>query len=137
MHIWILVEFQREVGAFTWEITHQWMCLELAPANWKGRTLYLHDVLYAPKVHRNLVFVVVLVKLGFKIVFEQDCVKVLLDNIVYGYGFLPDRFIVLDTIPINKTTYVFVIETPSNSSYVNDVKWHAKLGHIGQDRLKR
>ena len=55
---------------------------------WKGRTLYLHGVLYAPEVRRNLAFVVVLVKLGFKIVFEQDCVKVLLDNVVYGYGFL-------------------------------------------------
>ena len=54
----------------------------------KGCTLYLHDVLYAPKVHRNLVSVVVLVKLGFKIVFEQDCVNVLLDIVVYRYGFL-------------------------------------------------
>ena len=45
-----------------------------------GRTLYLYDVLYAPKVHRNIFPVVVLVKLGFKIIFEQDCVKVLLDK---------------------------------------------------------
>ena len=50
----------------------------------KGRTLYLHDVLYALEFRHNLVSVVVLVKLGFKIVFEQDCVKVLLNNIVYG-----------------------------------------------------
>ena len=54
----------------------------------KGRTLYLHDFLYAPKFRRNLVSIVVLVKLGFKIVFEQDFVKVLIDNVVYGYGFL-------------------------------------------------
>ena len=49
----------------------------------KGCALYLYDVLYMPEVRRNLVFVVVLVKRGFKIIFEQDCVKVLLDNIVY------------------------------------------------------
>ena len=55
---------------------------------WKGRTLYLHDVLYALEVRQNLVSIVVLVKLGFKIVFEQDCVKVLLDKVVYGYRFL-------------------------------------------------
>ena len=103
----------------------------------KGRTLYPHDVLYASKVCRNLVSVVVLVKRGFKIVFEQDCVKVLLDNIVYGYGFLLDRFIVFDTNPIDKTTYVFITGNPSSSSSVNDVKWHARLGHIRQDRLKR
>ena len=103
----------------------------------KGRTLYLYDVLYAPKVRRKLVSVVVLVKLGFKIVLEQDCVKVLLDNIVYGYGFLSNGFTVLDTIAINKTTSVFIIGNSSNRSSVNDVKWHARLGHIGLDRLKR
>ena len=88
--------------------------------------LYLHDVLYASKIRRNLVFGVVLVKLGFKIVFEQDCVEVLLNNIVYGYGFLSNRFIVLDTIPINKIIYVFVTENSSSSSSMNDVKWHAR-----------
>ena len=36
----------------------------------KGCTLYLHDVLYAPEIRRNLVSLVVLVKLGFKIAFE-------------------------------------------------------------------
>ena len=103
----------------------------------KCRTLYLHDVLYELKVRQNLVSVIVLVKLGFKIAFKQDCVKVLLDNIVYGYGFLSDGFIVLDIIPINKTTYVFVTGNSSSSSSMNDVKWHARLGHISQDRLKR
>ena len=97
----------------------------------KGCALYLHDVLYAPEGCRNLVSIVVLVKLGFKIVFEQDCVKVLLDNIVYGYGFMSDGFIVLDIIPVNKTTSIFVIGNSSSSSSVNDVKWHARLGHIG------
>ena len=104
---------------------------------WKGCTLYLHDVLYAPKVRQNLISVTVLVKLGFKIVFEQDCVKVLLDNMVYGYGFLSNRFIVLDTIHINKSTSVFVTRNSSSSCSVNDVKWHARLGHIGHNCLKR
>ena len=36
----------------------------------KGHALYLHDVFYAPEVRRNLVSIVVLVNLGFKIVFE-------------------------------------------------------------------
>ena len=75
----------------------------------KRRTLYLHDVFFffffffAPEVFQNLVSIVVLVKLDFKILFEQDYVKVLLDNIVYGYEFMSYGFIVLDTIPINKT----------------------------------
>ena len=88
----------------------------------KGHTLYLHDVFYAPKVHWNLVSVLILVKLGFKIVFEQDCVKVFLDNVVYGYGFLSYGFIVLDTIPINKSTSTFVIGNSTGNSIVNDIK---------------
>ena len=36
-----------------------------------GRTLYLHDVLYAPEVQRNLVSVLVLLKLEFSIMFEK------------------------------------------------------------------
>ena len=49
---------------------------------------------------------------------------------------MSDGFIVLDTIPFNKTTSVFVTGNSSSSS-VNDVKWHAELGHIGHDHLKR
>ena len=41
----------------------------------RDRTLYIHDVLYASEVRRNLVSVVILLQLGFKIVFEKDCVK--------------------------------------------------------------
>ena len=48
---------------------------------WKGHTLYIHDVLYALEVQPNLVSVIVLLQLGFKIVFEKDYVNVLLDNI--------------------------------------------------------
>ena len=46
-----------------------------------GRTLYLHDVLYAPKIRQNLVSVLVLLELGFSIMFENGCVKILLDNV--------------------------------------------------------
>ena len=97
----------------------------------KGRTLYLYDVLYEPEVRRNHVYVVVLLQLGFKIVFEKDYVNVLLDNVCYGYGIMLDGFIVLDYIPINTNTSTFVIGSSSNDSLVHDVKWHARLGHIG------
>ena len=83
---------------------------------WKGYTLYLHDVLYAPEVQRNLVSVVVLLQLGFKIVFEKDCVNVLLDNVCYGIGFMLDGFIVLDSIPINTNTSTFVTGSSSKDS---------------------
>ena len=45
--------------------------------------------------------------------------------------------VVLDYIPINTNTSTFVIGSSSNDSLVHDVKWHTRLGHIGQDQLKR
>ena len=62
--------------------------------------------------------------------------NVLLDNVCYESIFILDEFIVLDFIPINTNTSTFVIGSSSNDSLVHDVKWHAKLGHIGQDLLK-
>ena len=88
----------------------------------KDHTPYLHDVLYALEVSRNLVSVVVLLELGFKIVFEKDCVNVLLDNGCYGSGFMLNGFIVLDCIPINTNTSIFVTGSFSNDSLVHNVK---------------
>ena len=93
----------------------------------KGRTLYLHDVLYALEVRRNLVSVVVMLQLGFKTLFEKDCVNVLLGNVCYGSDFMLDGFIELDSIPINTNTSTFVTSSSSNDSLVHDVKWHARL----------
>ena len=88
----------------------------------KGRTLYLHDVLYAQEVRQNLVSLVVLLQLGFRIVFDKDCMNVLLDNVCYEFGFMQDGFIVLDFIPINTNTSTFVTSSCSNDSLVHDVK---------------
>ena len=63
--------------------------------------------------------------------------NVLLDNVCNGFAFMLDRFIVIDSIPINTNTSTFVIGSSSNDSLVHDVKWHTRLGHIGQDRLKK
>ena len=66
-----------------------------------GCTLYLHDVLYALEVQRNLVSVLVLLELGFSIMFENGCVKIFLDKVYYGSGYLSDGFMVLDTANIS------------------------------------
>jgi hypothetical protein len=46
-----------------------------------GRTLYLHNVLYALKVQRNLMYVLALLQLGFYITFIGCYVKIYMDNI--------------------------------------------------------
>ena len=63
--------------------------------------------------------------------------NVLLDNVCYKSSFMLDGFIVLESISINTNTSTFVIGILSNDSLVHDVKWHARLRHIGQDRKKR
>ena len=80
-----------------------------------GHTLYLHDVLYAQEVRRNLVFVVVMLQIG-------TCVNVLLDNVCYRSSFMLDGFIVSDYIPINTNTFTFVTGSSSKDSLVYDVK---------------
>ena len=79
------------------------MCLGSTPTSLKlrgGHTLYFHDVLYAPEVRRNLVSLLVLLELDFCIVFDSGCVKVFLDNIYYGYGYLSNGFMVLETVNV-------------------------------------
>ena len=46
---------------------------------------------------------------------------------------------VLDTVNvfINDDTSIYVVGNSSVSNDNDNVIWHARLGHIGQDRLKR
>jgi hypothetical protein len=98
-----------------------------------GRTLLLHDVLYSPEIRRNLLFVVTLIKLGFRFVFDNG-VFIYLGTTYYGCGFISDGFMILD---LNYYNYdkSFVLLTSSDD--VDSIKWHARLGHIGQDRMTR
>ena len=104
-----------------------------------GRTLYLHDVLYVSEVRRNLVSVLVLLELGFSIMFKNGCVKILLDNVYYDSGYFLNGFMVLDTVNvfINDDTSIYVVGNFSVSNDNESVIWHARLGHIGQNCLKR
>ena len=81
----------------------------------------------------------VLLELGFSIMFENGCVKILLDNVYYDSGYLLDGFMVLDTVNISMydDTFIYVVGNSSVSNDNDSVIWHARLGHIWQDRLKR
>ena len=81
----------------------------------------------------------VLLELGFSIVFENGCVKILLDKDYYGSRYLLDGFMVLDIVNIfiNDDTSIYVVGNSNVSNDNNSVIWHARLGHIGQDYLKR
>jgi hypothetical protein len=98
--------------------------------------LLLHDVLYAPEVWQNLLSVNQLLRLGFEIVFKNIGVKIFLDKHYYGCGFVSNGFTILD---INNLCYdnTIALLTSSDNVYNDSILWHARLGHIGEGRMKR
>jgi len=104
-----------------------------------GRSLMLHDVLYAPEIRRNLVSVFVLLEVGFDLFCSRNGIRITLDNVFYGFGLLYDRFIVLDCNPSTYDYYVdrCVMACYSSNNEIDVITWHARLGHIGQDRMNR
>ena len=57
-----------------------------------GQNLFLHDVLFAPDIRRNLVSMLVLIKLNFELSLHGQGVNLFLRQKYYG----SDGFIVLD-----------------------------------------
>ncbi|KAL1219683.1 Retrovirus-related Pol polyprotein from transposon TNT 1-94 [Cardamine amara subsp. amara] len=102
-----------------------------------GKTLILHDVLYALEIRWDLVSVLALLKLGFSLNFYDMGLHISLGSVFYGSGYTYDGFIVLDcnttTSSNNNDCFSFVTSSTNNETDV----WHARLGHIGVDRMKR
>ncbi|KAG5548641.1 hypothetical protein RHGRI_014104 [Rhododendron griersonianum] len=99
-----------------------------------GHTFILYDVLYAPGVRRNLKSVIALVELGFSFNFSRDGFSVYLGNKPFGHGSISDGFYVLNLDGLNNNAFMAFHDNDVVSS---SVKWHARLGHIGQDRMTR
>ena len=81
-----------------------------------------------------------LLNVGFDLFFSPNGVSITLDNIFfYGFGLRYDRFIVLDCNPSTYDYYVdrCVMACYSSNNDVDVITWHARLGHIGQDRMNR
>jgi len=99
-----------------------------------GNSLLLHNALYALGVRCSLVSYVSLMKLGSHFVPQTDGLDILYGSNLFGHASLIDDFLVLDVDEhyYNKTSFVFVSSVDSNS---DSVVWHARLGHIGQDRM--
>ena len=104
-----------------------------------GRVLFLHDVLYAPEIRRNLVSVTCLLDLGYCINFYSRSVELKIDSVSIGYGFLTNGFMVLDVEP--DVNYAidgcFSNIALTSDADITDEVWHARLGHIGQERMNR
>jgi hypothetical protein len=96
-----------------------------------GRTLLLHDVLFAPEIRRNLVSVVLLLRFGFTLSMCSSSIKLYLDDVCYSYGYVSNGFIILDVVNIMTSYSIhFPLITYTNDNIDVNV-WYMRLGHIG------
>ena len=99
-----------------------------------GQTLSLHDVLFAPDIIKNLVSMLVLIKLDFELLFHGQGVDLFIRQQFCGSAYFYDCFIVLD-VEHGESNECFSYIT-SVVDYENNVEvWHARLGHIDQSRM--
>ena len=83
-----------------------------------GCTLFLHDVLFASEIRRNLVSVLVLVRFGFNVNFHNNDVDLSLGTSYYGSGnFFGFTVVDVNYCKINVSYSLFT----SSDSYENDV----------------
>lgn len=101
-----------------------------------GNKLLLHDALYAPGVQSCLVSVISLLKLGFVFNFSSDSLDILYHGDVFGHGILNNGFFVLDLDDFYDNNPSFALVSRFNIDS-ESVKWHARLGHVGQERMNR
>ena len=100
-----------------------------------GRTLLFHDVLHVPGIQHNLLSVTALISFGFSFEFFNNGLVILADGILYGHGSFMDGFIKLD---LNVSSHSSVNSTSLyviGSNNIDSTTWHAKLSHIGRDRM--
>lgn len=71
-------------------------------------TIIFHDVLFAPGIRRNLIFVVALLILGFSLNFSGNFVRINYGNVFYRSRHVESCFVVFDS-DINTYNYMLVI----------------------------
>ena len=81
--------------------------------------------------------ILAMLQLGFSFRFESDVVKIHLGTIYYGRGFMSNGFMVLDIDYNNNDSGSFFLLSSVANDHNSSIKWHARLGHIGQDRMTR
>ena len=78
----------------------------------------------------------VLLEHGFNVNFHSTGVDFYLGGNYYGRGYFLDRFVVMD-VDNEYSNVSFSLFASSNTSKVDVNVWHARLGHIGQQRMNR
>jgi hypothetical protein len=97
-----------------------------------GKTITLFNVLYVPKLRKNLISGPVLNKLGYKQVCESDKYVLSKSGVFVGFGYYNNGMFMmnLNGVP-NDSGSVFM----SSSNVINSSLWHARLGHVHYKRM--
>ena len=100
------------------------------------KNLTLNNVLYVPKIRKNLVSGSFLKKYGFMMVFEADKVVVSKSGMFVGKVYVSNGLVKLNIMTVkpkimNKTnaSFVYVLESSN--------LWHGRIGHVNYRSLKR
>ncbi|GJS10359.1 zinc finger, CCHC-type containing protein [Tanacetum coccineum] len=91
------------------------------------KSITLFNVLYVPKIRKNLISDPVLNKCGYKQVYESDKYILLKSGVFVGFGYYNNGMFMLN---LNKVSDDSGSVYMSSSTVVNSSLWHARLGHL-------
>ena len=98
-----------------------------------GKNLTLNNVLFVPDIRKNLVSGSLLNKHGFRIVIESDKLVLTKSGMFVGKGYVNDGIFKLNVMSVKdngiKNSSAYLLESPN--------LWHARLGHMNFDTLRR
>ncbi|GKB30755.1 zinc finger, CCHC-type containing protein [Tanacetum coccineum] len=97
-----------------------------------GKTITLFNVLYVPKLCKNLVSGHVLNKCGYKQVYESDKYILSKSGVFVGFGYYKNGMFMLN---LNKVPNDLDSVYMSSSTVVNSSLWHARLRHVHYKKM--
>nr|GEX68191.1 zinc finger, CCHC-type [Tanacetum cinerariifolium] len=97
-----------------------------------GRSITLYNVLYVPKLHKNLISDPVLNKCGYKQVYESNKYILSESSVFIGFGYYNNGLFMLN---LNKVLDDSGSVYTSSSNVVDFSLWHACLGHVHYKRM--
>nr|GEU76016.1 zinc finger, CCHC-type [Tanacetum cinerariifolium] len=97
-----------------------------------GKTITLFNVLYVPKLCKNLVSGPMLNKCGYKQVYESDKYILSKSGVFVGFGYYNNGMFMLN---LNKVPDDSDSVYMSSYTVLNSSLWHARLGHVHYKRM--
>ena len=100
-----------------------------------GKTLILSNVLFVPRIRKNLVSGTILNKLGFRQVYEADKYILCKGGLFIGRGYLCNGMFKLSISKVVTSVYMTCAQGSVPSEGTVSSLWHARLGHVHYQRM--